>query len=79
MTNAKQIDCETELRPNTIDAETFKREVALCKKLSNKNDGGCCWGRCMDCGVLPLLVKLHKGEVIDNKEKIDALKQDILL
>lgn len=60
---------------HTIDTETFERELALCKKLSKENSGGCCWGRCADCGVLPLLVKLYKGEAIDDKERIAEMKQ----
>lgn len=78
MTNAKQINCETELRAYVIDAETFERELALCKKVSKENNGGCCWGRCVDCGVLPLLVKLHKGEVIDDKEELATLRHEVL-
>lgn len=77
MTTAKQISCTTGLKKNVITAETFERELALCKKLSKENSSGCCWGRCADCGVLPLLVKLYKGEVIDDKEKIDSLKEEL--
>ena len=69
------LSCTTGLKANTIDAETFDREFALCKKLSKENGGGCCWGKCEDCGVLPLLIKLHKGEVIEDHEELVKLKK----
>ncbi|MEK7123113.1 MAG: nucleoside deaminase [Patescibacteria group bacterium] len=71
---AEDLTCKTDLTPGSIDEEIFNREIALCKKLSKENDRGCCWGKCADCGVLPLLVKLHKGIVIDDQEELAKLK-----
>ena len=64
----KELSCSTGLEPNKrVDKETYERELALCKKFY-KEKGGCGWGRCKTCGVLPLLYKLHKGVLLEGEE-----------
>jgi len=58
-----------------IDERVFNKEIGLCKQLSNENSGGCNWGRCKDCGVLPLLYKLHKGELLEEQNEILEIKK----
>lgn len=65
------------LSANKISKEVFEQEVALCRKLSEKR-GGCCWGNCENCGVIPCLYKLYKGEVVDDPEKLAELKKKFL-
>lgn len=71
-----KITCETGLEKDLIEKEVFDREISLCKEMFKK-DGGCCWGKCENCGVLLLLNKLYKGELIDDKEEIKKLKDEI--
>jgi len=66
--------CETGLKKNIINSEVFERELALCRNLSQENGGRCGWGICKDCGVIPLLYKLHKGELLKNPDKIRRVK-----
>ena len=61
-----------------MNKETFDNEIALCQKLAKKNSSKCNWGECQLCGVIPLLYKLHKGEVIDNADEIKKIKNNIL-
>lgn len=49
----------------------------MCRKLSKKNGGKCCWGECATCGVIPLLHKLGSGSVLEKKEEIDTLKKKV--
>ncbi len=60
-----------------IDEETYEKEMELCKKLSSENNGKCKWGVCKDCGVIPLLHKLHKGEVLEKLEDIEEIKRGL--
>jgi len=69
--------CKTGLKKNIINKEVFDREIALCQKLSKKNSGKCGWGKCADCGVIPLLYKLHKGELLEDNEA-KKVKEKIL-
>jgi hypothetical protein len=71
-------DCKTGLKPGIINDEVFDREIAMCQKLSRKNDGKCNWGTCCECGVLPLLYKLGKGRLYEGKQEIEELKDGIL-
>lgn len=64
--------------PKIISEEVFKKEIELCKKLNKENGGKCCWGTCDNCGVIPCLYKLYKGEVIDNKSEIKELKKNLM-
>lgn len=72
-----KLTCKTALKKNIIRKEIFKREIALCKMLSKKNKGKCGWGRCKDCGVIPLLYKLHKGQLLEDSVKIKKIKSKI--
>lgn len=65
------------LAKNIIDKETFDREIALCQKLTKENNSKCGWGKCVDCGVIPLLYKLHKGELLEDNEA-KKIKEKIL-
>lgn len=66
-----------DLVKNIIDKEVFEREIALCRKLSEENNGKCGWGKCLHCGVVPLLYKLHKGQLLENDEA-EKVKKEIL-
>lgn len=76
--NKEEPACNTGLASGIIDEETFNREIALCKKLSKQNNGGCCWGKCENCGVIPLLYKLHKGVIIDDQEELKKIKYEVV-
>jgi len=56
-----KLTCKTGLEKNIIKKEVFDREIVLCRMLFKKHKGKCEWGKCNDCGVIPLLYKLHKG------------------
>lgn len=73
----KEITCKTGLKKNIISRSVFDREIFLCSELS-KGRNGCGWGKCKDCGVIPLLHKLHAGEVIEDKKEVKKLKDKIL-
>ena len=55
---------------------TYQHELAMCKKLHAEKQG-CAWGKCDQCGVIPLLHKLSTGEVIDDPAAINKLKQQV--
>jgi len=78
MKKKNKLTCKTGLRKNIIKKEVFDREVALCKMLSKENKGKCGWGRCKDCGVIPLLYKLHKGQLLEDSVKITKTKKRML-
>jgi hypothetical protein len=61
-----------------MDNEVFLKEIAICKKMFKKNGGRCKWGECDKCGVIPLLYKLGRGEVLDDKADILRIKNDVL-
>jgi len=61
-----------------IKKDVFKREIEMCRKLSRENVGKCNWGICKDCGVLPLLVKLHEGILLEDRNEIEKEKDKIL-
>ena len=69
--------CKTGLKKNIIKKEVFDREVALCKMLYKEYRGKCGWGKCKDCGVIPLLVKLHKGKLLEKPSDIKKAKTKI--
>ena len=60
-----------------IDDNTLRNEIEICRVQSLKNGGKCAWGRCAECGVIPLLIKLNKGKLIEDKEKILQAKKDL--
>ena len=74
----KKISCKTGLKKYAINRSVFEKEIEICKRDSKKNKSGCNWRKCKDCGVLPLLYKLYKGELIEDKDRIKKLKNDIL-
>lgn len=74
----KKLTCKTGLKKNIISKEVFDREIALCRKLFKENNGKCRWGRCKDCGVVPFLYKLHKGELLEDSAEIEKIKDNIL-
>lgn len=69
--------CKTGLKRNIIKGEVFDREVALCKMLYKENKGKCGWGKCKDCGVIPLLIKLYKGKLLEKPVEIKKAKSKI--
>ena len=73
----EELTCKTGIEKNIIDKEVFKREIALCRKLSRKNDKKCGWGECNKCGVIPLLYKLHKGELLEDPKMISEVRKKI--
>ncbi len=60
-----------------LDKEIFDKEIGMCRELFQKQKG-CNWGKCRDCGVIPFLHKLYKGELVENKEEVKKLKAEIL-
>lgn len=65
------------LEEKITDAGDFERETLMCKKLNLENGGKCNWGKCEDCGVIPLLYKLYKGELLEDADKIKEVKTAI--
>lgn len=61
-----------------MNKETFKKEIAMCRKLSKKNGGKCNWGECKKCGVIPLLYKLYNSKLLEKKDDIDKIKKKFL-
>ena len=78
MKQSEEITCKTGLKKNVIKRQVFDGEIALCKKLSAENNGSCGWGVCRNCGVIPLLYKLHKGILLEDKKDIVDAKLKIL-
>ncbi|MFA5925339.1 MAG: hypothetical protein WC831_00230 [Parcubacteria group bacterium] len=74
----KKITCKTGLKKNVINKKVFDREAALCRMLSKKNKSKCGWGKCKDCGVVPLLIKLHEGKLIEGKNNINSARKKYL-
>ena len=72
-----KLTCKTGLEKNVIKKAVFDREVALCQMLFKENRGKCGWGKCQDCGVIPLLWKLHKGQLLDTPAKVVKIKKEI--
>jgi hypothetical protein len=60
-----------------INKEIFDEELLICQKLSKENKGKCHWGKCSDCGVIPLLYKLYKGQLLEKSAEIKKIKQEI--
>ena len=61
-----------------MEQEVFEKELAMCRELSKKNGGKCKWGECDKCGVVPLLLKLGKGEFVEDREVIAELRNKYL-
>jgi len=75
MPKKNKLTCKTGLEKNIIKKEVFDREIALCKQLSKEHKGKCGWGRCKECGVIPLLYKLHKGQLLEDPAEIVKIKK----
>ncbi|MDD3190547.1 MAG: hypothetical protein PHI66_02540 [Candidatus Pacebacteria bacterium] len=45
--------------------------------MNRQNGGKCCWGECNRCGVVPLLFKLHKGELLEKPEEVANEKKKL--
>ncbi len=73
-----KLSCKAGLQKNIINKEVFKRELALCHKLSQENGGKCGWGICKNCGAIPLLYKLYKGVLLEDTEEIKEVKDKIV-
>lgn len=52
-----------------MDQVVFEKELLMCKKLHHERKG-CHWGKCTNCGVIPLLHKVHKGVILEDAEEI---------
>jgi len=77
MPKKNKLICKTGLKKNIIKKEMFNKEITLCKMLAKKNRGKCGWGRCKDCGVIPLLYKLYKGQLLEKPAEIKKAKSKI--
>lgn len=76
----KEIGCKTGLNKNIIKKVVFDRELKLCRELNKKSEGkGCRWGKCKNCGVIPLLYKLHKGILIEDKKELRDVRKNIFV
>lgn len=73
----KKLTCKTGLKKNIITRAVFNREIGMCQKLAKENKGGCNWGKCKNCGVIPLLYKLHKGVLIEDKKELAELRKKL--
>lgn len=60
-----------------MNQETFEKELDMCRKLNKKNDGRCNWGECETCGVIPLLYKLYKGELLETPEQLSRARREV--
>lgn len=60
-----------------LTKEIFDKEITFCKKLFKENKGKCNWGKCKNCGVIPLLYKLHKGKLLEDSAEIDKIKNKL--
>jgi len=58
-------------------SDVYKKETKMCSKMF-KEKQGCAWGKCAECGVVPLLHKLETGEILEKEEEIKELKNKIL-
>ena len=65
------------MKKNIIKKEVFDREIAFCSKLSKENKGKCAWGKCKDCGVIPLLYKLYKGKLLEKPAELAKIRKKI--
>ena len=73
----KKLTRKTGLKKNIIKKKVFEREIKLCQHLNKEHMGKCGWGRCKQCGVIPLLYKLHKGKLIDKSGDLAEIRTSI--
>lgn len=72
-----KLTCKTGLKKNVLNKELFEREISLCRKLNKENKGKCGWGKCADCGVIPFLIKLHKGQLLEESSQIKRAREEV--
>jgi hypothetical protein len=60
-----------------MEKEIFEKEISICKAANKKNGGKCNWGECKNCGVIPLLYKLHKKELLEDSSEIIEIKRKL--
>lgn len=58
-------------------SDVYKKETRTCAKLFQEKQG-CAWGKCAQCGVIPLLYKLETGKIIEAEDDVKELKNEIL-
>jgi hypothetical protein len=78
MKKKNKLNCKTGLKKNIIRKEVFDREIKLCQMLSKEHGRKCGWGKCKDCGVVPLLIKLYKGKLLEKPSDIKKAKSKII-
>lgn len=61
---------------SNMDQETFEKELAMCRRLHHEKRG-CNWGKCENCGVIPLLYKLHKGVILEKEDEVRKAKEEV--
>ena len=66
------------MRKTVLNSDVYQKELSICKNLSAENGGKCNWGTCKDCGVIPLLIKLHEGRLLEDTDEIKKAKGRIL-
>lgn len=59
-----------------MDEEVFQKELGMCRKLHHEKKG-CNWGKCVTCGVIPVLYKLHKGLILEDEVSIRKVKEEV--
>lgn len=65
-------------KKNIVSKNIFEREIKLCRELNKESaKKGCNWGKCATCGVIPLLIKLHKGILIEDKKELKEIRKEI--
>jgi hypothetical protein len=74
--NGAKLEAEAMRRIFAIQSP-YGHEAKMCRELSQKQ-GGCNWGKCDSCGVIPLLHKLRTGEVVESAEDVRKLKGSVL-
>lgn len=70
-------DTNASIPGSTLSKEVYDKEIGMCRKLM-KEKSGCNWGKCKECGVIPLLYKLHKGLLLEDTFDIQKVKDEIL-
>ena len=60
-----------------MDSATYEQETEMCRRLNKENNGGCAWGRCETCGVIPLLYKLRTGAILETEDEIYKAKHGV--
>ena len=64
------------IKKEIIGKEVYECELQLCKQLSK--NGGCSWGICKNCGVILLLHKLYKGELLEDVVEVNNKRKEII-